>query len=224
MWVQSGCRLWLCLPTFWRVHLVQACRLSRDSGPAEGWLWSSGRVLPAFCPLSRSSLGASLANMALFRVLRGFLEGFGVLCGFVLLACFAWLVGLLCACGVRRLKGLRRICLSFYPFHSCFYSSLPFFLALSLLLSACPLVLSLMLCLCVFFFPFGLYAKRKGAPCWCVLSSCVACVQSLVQLSKNSLAVYLAFSSSFGWYSQLIQVASEGLPVFTLIFSGIISI
>ena len=21
-----------------------------------------------------------------------------------------------------------------------------------------------------FFFPFGLYAKRKGAPCWCVLS------------------------------------------------------
>ena len=45
---------------------------------------------------------------------------------------------------------------------------------------ACPLVLCLSSCLpclflcpcgvCVFFFPFGLYAKRKGAPCWCVLS------------------------------------------------------
>ena len=35
-------------------------------------------VFPAFCPLSRLALGALLANMALFRVLRGFLEGFGV--------------------------------------------------------------------------------------------------------------------------------------------------
>ena len=31
----------------------------------------------AFCPLSRSSLGALLANMALFRVFRAFLGGFG---------------------------------------------------------------------------------------------------------------------------------------------------
>ena len=33
----------------------------------------------SFCPLSRSSLGALLANMALFRVFRGFLEGFSCL-------------------------------------------------------------------------------------------------------------------------------------------------
>ena len=32
--------------------------------------------IPAFCPLSCFALGALLANMALFRVLRGFLEGF----------------------------------------------------------------------------------------------------------------------------------------------------
>ena len=33
----------------------------------------------AFCPLSRFALGALLANMALFCVLRAFSEGFGVL-------------------------------------------------------------------------------------------------------------------------------------------------
>ena len=130
-------------------------------------LWS---CVPCFCYLSCFALGALLANVALFRVLRAFLAGLGVSCGFVLFWWFAWLVGLLCACGVRRIKGLRRICLSFYPFRSCFSSSLPIFLALSLLLSACPLVLSFMFWLCVFFFPFGIYAKRKGAPCWCVLS------------------------------------------------------
>ena len=50
-----------------------------DSGPAGGWLWSSGGALPAFCPLYCIVLVVSLANMALFRVLRGFLAGFGVL-------------------------------------------------------------------------------------------------------------------------------------------------
>ena len=34
--------------------------------------------IPAFCPLSRFVLGALLANMALFRVLRAFLARFGV--------------------------------------------------------------------------------------------------------------------------------------------------
>lgn len=106
----------------------------------------------------------------------------------------------------------------FVPVFASFYARCPSLLWLSLFV--------LLHCLCVFFFPFGLYAKKKGrkgfAPC--VLSSCVMCVQILVTLSKNSLAVYLAFSSSFGWYSQLIQHESEGLPVFTLIFSGIMSI
>ena len=42
------------------------------------WLVSSSGALPAFCPLYCIVLVVSLANMALFRVLRGFLEGFGV--------------------------------------------------------------------------------------------------------------------------------------------------
>ena len=54
-------------------------------------IWS---CVPSLCPLSRFVFGALSANMALFRVFRGFLEGF---VGFVWLACFAWLVGLLCA-------------------------------------------------------------------------------------------------------------------------------
>ena len=49
---------------------------SGPSGPAGGWLWSFGGVFPSFCPLCCSSLGALSTNMALFRVLRAFLEGF----------------------------------------------------------------------------------------------------------------------------------------------------
>ena len=46
-------------------------------------LWS---CVPSFCPLSCFALGALLANMALFRILRGFLAGFGVLV-WVCIAC-----------------------------------------------------------------------------------------------------------------------------------------
>ena len=66
--------------------------------------------------------------------------------------------------------------------------------------------------------------KRKGKPLGLVLSSWVVVGQILMQLLKNSVAVALAFSSSFGWYSQLMQQESDGLPVLTLIFSGIMSI
>ena len=66
--------------------------------------------------------------------------------------------------------------------------------ALVVLCSLCVLV--------VVSFSLSDYAdKKKGrkgfAPC--VLSCPIVCVQILVQLSKNSLAVYFAFSSSSGW-------------------------
>ena len=51
----------------------------------------------------------------------------------MLLACFAWLVWLLYACGVRRIKDLLRVCLSFYPFRPYLSLYLPFFLSLYLL-------------------------------------------------------------------------------------------
>ena len=64
------------LPAFLRVHWLR-CAGSQDlqdlpevgSGPLVV------RSLP-FCPLSRFALGALSLNMALFRVLRAFLEGF----------------------------------------------------------------------------------------------------------------------------------------------------
>ena len=69
----------------------------------------------------------------------------GVSCGFVLSWWFEWLVGLLCACGVRRFYGLLRVCLRFY-------SSLPF------VFSLCPCVCS----------PFMLFAYLLGL-CLCCL-------------------------------------------------------
>ena len=51
----------------------------------------------AFCPLYRFVPGALPTNMAYFAFLRGFHRVLGCLCGFVLVACFSWLVGLLCA-------------------------------------------------------------------------------------------------------------------------------
>ena len=94
-------------------------------------------------------------------VLAGFM-GFVWVCVFW---CFAWLVWLLYACGVRRFYGLLRVCLpfvllsfsfclSFYLFASAFCPS-P-----CLLCSGCLLLLSFLICVCVFFFPCGIYAKR----------------------------------------------------------------
>ena len=69
--------------------LVQVVGLFGASGPAKRLalvLWS---CVPSFCPLSRSSLVALLANMPLFRVFRGFLEGFGA---------FVWVCVVLVLC------------------------------------------------------------------------------------------------------------------------------
>ena len=92
-------------------------------------------------------------GLCCLRALRG-------LCGFCVRE---WLGGLK-ACGVfAPVFHLLPIsfCLSFYLF-TCFLS---FTLSALFWLSfACPFVLScLFLGLCVFFFPFGLHAKRKGA-------------------------------------------------------------
>lgn len=92
-----------------------------------------------------------------FAILGGFGGVLWWLCGFVLLACFAWLVGLLCACGVRRFYGLWRVCLSFFLLCCCFYALCP---RLSCL-SSC-LVFPFLLWLCSCFFPFGCTDKKKG--------------------------------------------------------------
>ena len=116
------------------------------------------------------------------------------LCGF----CVRVELGGLKACGVFASVFLvfPLLCLPFHLF-TCFLS---FTLSALFWLSFfCPLALSLWLfgCGCCFLFPYGLYAKRKGAIS-CVLSCSVVSVQILVTLSKNSVAVALARSNSFG--------------------------
>ena len=68
------------------VHLVQVVQGARAPGVLRC-------VFPSFCPLSRFVFGRLLANMALFRILRGFLARF---MGFV----WVCIVRVLCvACG-----------------------------------------------------------------------------------------------------------------------------
>ena len=75
----------------------EVARASRLQDLPDRWRWSPGGVFPAFCPLSCSAVVALLANMALFRILRGFLEGFYCWVWVCMLSGFAWLVGLLYA-------------------------------------------------------------------------------------------------------------------------------
>ena len=82
MWVQVVGLVVQVVPALWRVHLGQVVRLF-------GLLPSLSWRVPSFCPLSRSSLVALLANMPLFRVLRGFLAGFGA---------FVWVCVVLVLC------------------------------------------------------------------------------------------------------------------------------
>ena len=135
-------------------------------------LWCVPCLLPA-CLLCLWCIASEHGSISRFKgVFRGFygvdvcLYGFGVLrglCGF----CARVELGGLKACGV------------FAPIFSFFHLLRISSGALPLLSLACPLgclasdlglVLSLFVGRCCFFFPFGIYAKRKGAPCWCVLS------------------------------------------------------
>ena len=69
-----SCRVLL----WWWCPLVAYVPDSGPAGPVIGRLWSSCGVFHAFCPLVCFACGALRLNMALFRVLRGFLEGFMV--------------------------------------------------------------------------------------------------------------------------------------------------
>ena len=121
------------------------------------------------------------------------------------LCCSGALRGLWGFCTRVELGGLKA-CGVFASVFLVLSSSLPMFILFSFCVSffalvvfLCPLALSLWLfgCGCCFLFPYGLYAKRKGAIS-CVLSCSVVSVQILVTLSKNSVAVALARSNSFG--------------------------
>ena len=189
------------LPAVYRVHwwqvvgslILRTC-LNAGSGP----LVVCSLLLSAFLLCSRC-IACKYGSISHFK---------GVFSGF-----WAFRVGLCCLGALRgfcarvELGGLKAcgvfaslfVLLPFF-FCSCVCLLLCWLSFFALVVFLCPLALSLWLfgCGCCFLFPFGLYAKRKGAPCWCVLSSCVVSVQNLVQFSKNSVAVALARSNSFG--------------------------
>ena len=97
---------------------------------------------------------------------------------------------------------MMRVCLRFLLFFSCplvllsscslaWLSALPaFLLCLSSLpvLSICVVFVALWVCCWVFFFPCGLYAKRKGAKVLPLVSSLVVCC-GLVYMFSASLSV-----------------------------------
>ena len=84
------------VPAFWRVHLGgwsgNSCYFANVSKIGQDTAGYS-----AFCPLSRFVFGVSSLNMALFRVLRGFLEGFGV----VVWVCLSCMLFVACGAFVR---------------------------------------------------------------------------------------------------------------------------
>ena len=72
IFLKCGCRLCRsCLP--FGVSTGAGLRGCRTCGVLALVFWS---CVPPFCPLSRFVFGVLSLNMALFRVLRGFLEGF----------------------------------------------------------------------------------------------------------------------------------------------------
>ena len=81
------------LAAFLRVHWVQV------SGSFGAILLTLAKMneIPSFCPLYCFMLVALLANMALFRVFRGFLEGFVV----VVWVCVVLVVCVACVAFVR---------------------------------------------------------------------------------------------------------------------------
>ena len=118
----------------------------------------------------------------------------------VLVLCAACVA--LYACGVRRFYVLLRVCLHFTRFSSSLPTLFAFSLCLTffvcslvvLLCSGCFSLLSFLGCVCVFFFPFGLYAKRKGArvlPCVlaCLVVGCfiwlLLCIPCTRQVSAH---------------------------------------
>ena len=168
-------------------------------------LWS---CVPCLLSALLPCLWWDACKYALIWLFKGVFRGF---CGFCVgLCCLGGLRGLWGFCTRVELGGLEACCVFaflFILFAFRFLSlSLHFVLLSSLLLLsfASPLALSLLSLWfvvgffvwgCCFLFPYGLYAKRKGAPCWCVLSSCVVCCcYAFANCSRASCHTFLASS------------------------------
>ena len=142
--------------------------------------------------------------------------------------CFAWLVWLLCACGVRRFKGLWRVCLRF----SCFSSSLPSFSSLYLLfvlhlvcfvlvvflLSSCIVFVALWVC-CGFSFSLSDYtqkerARRVGASSLVLLWACLDVLKHYRYLLRFVVPMSFPFTENSCNLFGMLRCVFSFLPVF----------
>ena len=148
----------------------------------------------------------------LFRVGLCWLGGLCGLCGF------------LCACGVRRIKDLLRVCLSFSPFVSVFALLLCSFACFTLVvlgLSSCLVLFVLVpLWSLLFLFPYRTTRKKKGRKGFpCVLSCPV--VGALLDVLKHYryllrfiVTISVAFAYDSGNVFRLFSWVVYCLPVF----------
>ena len=155
----------------------------------------SGPLVVCSPPFVRFAFGALLANMALFRILRGFLARF--LLFRVGLYCLRALRGLWGFCAREWLGGLKACCV-FALLFVLLLLCLPPFMLVVLLCSGCPrLVLfpafALFVCLLVFVFSFSLsdYTQKERAQRFCSLRPLFVCCWLLYSVA----ALYSSNSS-----------------------------
>lgn len=209
---------------FHRVHWWQVVRLS-------GLVRSFRAVLPAFCPPSCLVFVVLLANMPLFRVLKGFLGDFmGFVCVCVVLvlcvACGAFCarveLGGLKACSVFAsiLSAFHLLCPCLVLLLLCLLSfyALLFFFALVVFL--CPLALSLWLFGCVVVsFSLSDYtqkerAHRVGASSLVLLWACLDVLKHYRYLLRFIVPMSIPFAGDSGNLFGSFRWVVYCLPVF----------
>ena len=132
-------------------------------------LWSCVPCLLSSLLLYDCRVACKYGSISRFKA---FLEGFMGFAWVCVVLVLLWLVWLLCACGVRRIRGLRRICLRFVllPLFLSFCPLLFFFAYLLGLCLCCPRLVLLpalfvLVSLWVFVFSFSLsdYTQKERA-------------------------------------------------------------
>ena len=165
---RSALVLWWCAPCLLSALLHCACRVACKYG-------SVSRFKGVFSGFW--GVGVYLYRFGVLRGLWGFCARVE-LGGYMTCGVFASILSSFVLFLVLYLV-LLLLCLPFFlPLCSCF-----------LCLSSCPLLVLSLFVGCCFFFPYGLYAKRKGAPCWCVLScpvvGCGFVMQNMASRSRK---------------------------------------
>lgn len=171
------CCLFACIPA---CPLVQVCRLFDASGPAGG---GSGPLVVCSVPLSLLlsafllCLWCAMLKHGSISRFKGVFRGFcGVCVGLFVLRALRGLWGFCARVELGGLEACGVFAFLFLLLSLCLLS----FYALCLLCSGCLslsscLVFTFLICLCYFFFPCGICAKREGAKVLLLASSLACC-------------------------------------------------